>query len=1051
MATQNQALKQQFERQFSGTNVMLNYGGSAAALQALREGKIDLAAIGRPLTWTERQEGFQSVPLNRGKIALMVSPENPFTGNITTRQFAQIFRGEITDWSQLGGAPGRIRLIDRPDLSDMRTSFRYYPVFQEAPFQTGTNAVRTSADSTQAAIAQLGRDGISFAPANQVMGQPNVRIVPMHRTLPDNPRYPFSQPFYYVYKGTPSPAAANFLGFVTAPPGQQALLAAKPTEAAIAAGEPTTGNGTATSTTALNASPTAPNAVQSDQTPGNSGANPPGSPNAAQSSQNLSNSGANPTGAPNTAQSGQNNPANATPSGQNSPGSSTPQNSTIAASPAPQTAGSSTTAQNPTAIFPPAIDPATVGTKLPAWLWWLFPLGFGALLGILLLARSRRSRRVSPEMQTSTPPLPSGQAIAPPPPPPIGPSAFAPNSTEPDLAARTELVVNSDRASIRSVNSEEDVADDLDVAPAAALPVEAEVAAPGIEAEEITSNPAAGLAGGAMLGGAAIAALSGMRLRSGQPRQPATEPLATFDQIEALDGQDPAFAEVQAEDTNLIDLDAVPSIAEPSEASPEVDRSTASLTTLDAIEVENNQTLAFLDTQGEVIDLDATPSIVEVAAEDSEPTLETELSKLENSLDRAEEITTDSATLQETPFPFPRETAPDAIVDGGPETPLSEPIAINAANAAMGGAALAGLGFLGATTLGTQPKPTPSDDEIQTDIEAAKFDIGQTDLSSETLAAVDADLPDLPDGYGETRIVLMPRDTQWAYAYWDISNEAKVALRQQGGQTLVLRLCDVTDIDIHQQAPHSIQQFDCDELARDWYLSIPVSDRDYLVEIGYLTASGQWLRLARSLPVRVPPVYPSDWLDEQFVTINWEEDLRGKQFGNLVMPRATATQTADTTIYDRLFPFTQGAEAQRVAGSLFGSMQQAPTGVLSSFVFPSGMGAWALPTPSGMGLSGMTLSGVGLAALPLRSRKFWFVADAELIVYGATEPDATVTIAGEPIPLSPEGTFRIHIPFPDGFIHYPIMAVAKDGEQTRSIHLQFNRETPKRNTNHKEE
>jgi hypothetical protein len=41
--------------------------------------------------------------------------------------------------------------------------------------------------------------------------------------------------------------------------------------------------------------------------------------------------------------------------------------------------------------------------------------------------------------------------------------------------------------------------------------------------------------------------------------------------------------------------------------------------------------------------------------------------------------------------------------------------------------------------------------------------------------------------------------------------------------------------------------------------------------------------------------------------------------------------------------------------------------------------------------------------------------------------------------------------FQDGVIDYPILAVAADGEQTRSIHMNFERETPSRNTNTKED
>lgn len=470
-------------------------------------------------------------------------------------------------------------------------------------------------------------------------------------------------------------------------------------------------------------------------------------------------------------------------------------------------------------------------------------------------------------------------------------------------------------------------------------------------------------------------------------------------------------------------------------------------------------------------------------------------------------------------------------------------------------------------------------------VEAAKFDVGQDDQTGGDLAAVDEGLPDLPAGYGECRIVLMPRDPQWAYAYWDITNEAKEEMRRQGGQQLALRIYDVTDVNLAFQVPHSIQEYPCDELAREWYLPIPVSDRDYVIDIGYRCIDGRWLILARSAPVRIPPIYPSDWIEDYFLTVSWDEDLRGKTFASLTPPAKRVAP--GVTIYDQMYGLADEVEAQRVAGSLYGSMQQVPGSVpagsiqhvaasvqhiagsiqqvpgsaqqvVSSYVMASGMGMWAVPgaqsmsgvgmsgagmtmsgaglsgmttsgvgmsgaglssmtmsgvgmsgvgmtgmtmsgagmsgvgmaglTMSGVGLSGMTMSGVGMsgvgmtgmtmsgvgmsgvgmsgltmsgvgmsgvgfsASLPLiRPRKFWLIADAELIVYGATEPDATVTIGGRPIKLNPDGTFRFQMSFQDGLIDYPIMAVAADGEQMRSIHMKFNRETPERHTNTKEE
>lgn len=360
---------------------------------------------------------------------------------------------------------------------------------------------------------------------------------------------------------------------------------------------------------------------------------------------------------------------------------------------------------------------------------------------------------------------------------------------------------------------------------------------------------------------------------------------------------------------------------------------------------------------------------------------------------------------------------------------------------------------------GVAPQPTPMPMQAQEVVEAAKFDVGQQEAVEESLAVVDEALKDLPEGYGESRIVLMPRDPQWAYAYWDVPNEQREELRRQGGIRLALRFYDVTDIDLNTQRPHSLQQYECDELAREWYLPVPVSDRDYLIEIGYICADGRWLVLARSTPVHIPPVYPSEWMDEQFITVDWGEDLRGKTFLELVPPEKRASAVSDA-IYNHIFSLADDAEAQRVAGSLYGSMQHVPGSVHGSMQMASGSGAgfetvssYVLGQSIGMWASGMGMSGVGFSASapPVRPRKFWLVADAELIVYGATEPDATVTIGGRPIKLNPDGTFRFQMSFQDGLIDYPILAVAADGQQTRAIHMKFNRETPERRTNTKEE
>jgi phosphate transport system substrate-binding protein len=227
----NQGLKDRFQKQFPGTDVTVpaQYQGSDSGVKAIAEDKADLAGIGRALTKEEKAEGLVSKTIGRSKIAIIVKDNNPYKGNLTLKDFAKIYRGEVTDWSQLPsakGAKGKIKVIDRPDSSDTRRAFANYPVFQNGKLKTGSNAEKITEDSTQSVVDKLGDDGIGYAPADQIKNIPGIRAVTLHSTQPDNPKYPFSQPLAYAYKnkgGKVSDGAKAFLGYVSDPMGATAL------------------------------------------------------------------------------------------------------------------------------------------------------------------------------------------------------------------------------------------------------------------------------------------------------------------------------------------------------------------------------------------------------------------------------------------------------------------------------------------------------------------------------------------------------------------------------------------------------------------------------------------------------------------------------------------------------------------------------------------------------------------------------------------------------------------------------------------------------------
>ena len=262
----NQGLKERFQKQFAGTEVTVptQYQGSDSGVKAIAQDKADIAGIGRDLTTAEKAQGLAAKKIGRSKIAIIVNKNNPYTGNLTLKDFAKIYRGEVTDWSQLpsaNGAKGKIKVIDRPDSSDTRRAFGNYPVFQNGKLKTGTNAEKLTEDSTKLVVEKLGDDGIGYAPADQIKGIDGIRAVTLHSTQPDNPKYPFSQPLAYAYKnkgGKVSDGAKAFLGYASDPATQTAIAsgaAAAPSTDSAVTPTPTTTASPATTTPAVETTP----------------------------------------------------------------------------------------------------------------------------------------------------------------------------------------------------------------------------------------------------------------------------------------------------------------------------------------------------------------------------------------------------------------------------------------------------------------------------------------------------------------------------------------------------------------------------------------------------------------------------------------------------------------------------------------------------------------------------------------------------------------------------------------------------------------------------
>lgn len=301
---------------------------------------------------------------------------------------------------------------------------------------------------------------------------------------------------------------------------------------------------------------------------------------------------------------------------------------------------------------------------------------------------------------------------------------------------------------------------------------------------------------------------------------------------------------------------------------------------------------------------------------------------------------------------------------------------------------------------------------------------------SSTAKPIESEFSPAASSESKTRVVFLPRDPQWAYVFWEISDNDRKRALTDGAAHLSLRLADVTGIQDGSSHPHTLQEVPVDSHSTEWYLPVPLCDRDYRVELGY-RAGASWISLAFSSTARVPALHPSDQILDQFVPFS----LDATPAAAPVSAPVSAPDSGDSNLHERLYQSATTHFRSRRVGSEVLHEQEGLLGDQRG-LSDSGAGLWA---------SGRNESGLGGVAP--RQRSFWLIADAELIVYGATDPSARLTIGGEDVPLSSDGTFRIQVPFRDGKQLYPIEATAADGEQKRNITLNFERVTPEDNTN----
>ena len=304
----------------------------------------------------------------------------------------------------------------------------------------------------------------------------------------------------------------------------------------------------------------------------------------------------------------------------------------------------------------------------------------------------------------------------------------------------------------------------------------------------------------------------------------------------------------------------------------------------------------------------------------------------------------------------------------------------------------------------------------------------------------------LPDSYGTRKLFLVARDPSMVFAYWDLDPvQYQEATRAAHDGKVFLEL--------YVPGEGRVQQIHIWANHKNWYLQVNRPDTAFIAQLGYYKADGTFEVLARSAEVRTPRDDLSPNTDAQFVTIPFHlsfqqlydliagqikpgeelaEALARLEKSDFEFPfQARIPRDLSAKETDELFGYLDDEERRRMGGSfeITEMLRKRYENALSSGQWTSSAGAWVTSVSSPFGAS------FG------KPRGFHMHVNAELIIYGGTEPTAKLRIDGEKITLSKDGTFAYHFVLPDGQFHIPIEATSADGVETRSALLSFLRMT----------
>jgi phosphate transport system substrate-binding protein len=220
-------LAEEFKAQHPDTTFNIAAEGSTTGIAAIIDGTAQIGMASRPTKPEEvaaaKAKGvtFKETTVAWDGIAVIVNAANPVK-SLTKKQVEQLFTGDVTDWSAVGGSAGKISAYTR------NTSSGTYSEFKELAMKKRDYASDSQKMAGNEQIASevsknpngVGYVGLAYTKAS------GIKVVPIDGATPSKEsvlekKYPYARPTFYYTNGEPSGAAKQFVDFTVSDAGQK--------------------------------------------------------------------------------------------------------------------------------------------------------------------------------------------------------------------------------------------------------------------------------------------------------------------------------------------------------------------------------------------------------------------------------------------------------------------------------------------------------------------------------------------------------------------------------------------------------------------------------------------------------------------------------------------------------------------------------------------------------------------------------------------------------------------------------------------------------------